>query len=124
MLVRRYLPAVVEPGERSLIFIDGIYSHAVRKRSLFLGGRHAGPEGVRVQALGDELAAAQQVLEGLTGTPTLYARVDLLRDERGKPRLMELEMVEPSLFLDECQGSASRLAAALEERDEVTPSSR
>jgi hypothetical protein len=116
MLVQRYLPGVVEPGERCLVFIDGRYSHAVRKRSLFLGGRHAGPEGLGLRAAADEIAAAERVLRrtGL-GTP-LYARVDLLRDESGVPRLLELELAEPSLFLAEGPGSAERLAAALLQR--------
>jgi O-ureido-D-serine cyclo-ligase len=112
MLVQRYLPMVAEPGERCLIFIDGRYSHAVRKRSLFLGGRHAGPEGRVVEAAEDERATARNVLKH-SGFDPLYARVDLLRDESGEPRLMELELVEPSLFFDEGPGSADRFAEAL-----------
>jgi hypothetical protein len=116
MLVQQYLPTVVEPGERCLVFIDGTYSHAVRKRSLFLGGRHAGPEGVAVPASEDELAAARRALERTGWGPLLYARVDLLRDARGTPRLMELELVEPSLFFAAGPGSAARLVEALERR--------
>lgn len=116
MLVQSYLPTVIEPGERCLVFLDGSYSHAVRKRSLFLGGRHAGPEGVPVPAAEDEKETATQILSRLDFGPLLYARVDLLRDVEGTPRLMELELVEPSLFLDEVPGAAARLAAALERR--------
>ncbi len=142
MLVQRYLPTVVEPGERCLVFIDGDFSHAVRKRSLFRGGRHAGPEGVPVPAAADEIALARRVLactgravaaEGVADPPfsgtavdvagdarrieaPLYARVDLLRDEAGTPHLMELELVEPSLFFDARAGSEMRLVHALESR--------
>src|SRR5262249_49528697 len=119
MLVQQYFDSVVEPGERCLIFIAGDYSHTVRKRSLFLGGRHAGPEGVSVLAATDEIDAARQVLDlvpHLTGSVPLYARVALLRDVSGEPRLMELELMEPTLFLDEGPGSPAKLVAALESR--------
>jgi glutathione synthase/RimK-type ligase-like ATP-grasp enzyme len=116
MLVQAYLPTVVEPGERCLIVIDGRVSHAVRKRSLFLGGRHAGPEGLAVPVAPDEADAARRVLGHLGPRPPLYARVDLLRDESGLPRLMELELVEPSLFFAEGPGSAERLVEAVEKR--------
>lgn len=115
MLVQRYLPTVVEPGERSHVVIDGMHSHAIRKRSLWLGGRHAGPEGVAAPIADDERAAVARALAALPfPEPPLYARVDLLRDEAGTPRLLELELVEPSLFFAEGQGSAARLAAAVE----------
>ena len=116
MLVQRYMPTVDEPGERCLVFIDGAYSHAVRKRSLFRGGRHAGPEGMPVPAAPDEVAAAERALECLGFAAPLYARVDLLRDETGTPRLMELELVEPSLFFTTRPGAANDLVAALEKR--------
>jgi len=116
MLVQRYLPTVDEPGERCLVFIDGVYSHAVRKHSLFRGGRHAGPEGVPVLADADEIATAQRALESMGLGVPLYARVDLLRDESGTPRLMELELVEPSLFLTVRDDAAGALVEALERR--------
>lgn len=125
MLVQHYLPAVVEPGERCLVFLDGEFSHAVRKRSLFLGGRHAGPEGVPVAAEPDEIAAAERILAHvpeLAGGPApLYARVDLLRDPDKVPRLLELELVEPSLFFDDGPGSADKLVHALENRLRAAP---
>jgi hypothetical protein len=93
----------------------GLHSHAIRKRSLWLGGRHAGPEGVAVPIADDEREAVARALAALPfPEPPLYARVDLLRDEAGTPRLLELELVEPSLFFAEGQGSAARLAAAVE----------
>jgi glutathione synthase/RimK-type ligase-like ATP-grasp enzyme len=116
MLVQRYLPAVVEPGERCLVFLDGRYSHAVRKRSLFMGGRHAGPEGVPVEAAADEIAAGERILAACSTPAPLYARIDFLRGAAGEPCLMELELVEPSLFFDARAGSAVELVAALEAR--------
>jgi hypothetical protein len=43
----------------------------------------------------------------------LYGRVDLARDDAGKPMVMELELVEPSLFFTRGPGSADRFVAAL-----------
>jgi hypothetical protein len=46
----------------------------------------------------------------------LYARVDVLRDADGAARVLELELIEPSLFLDFEPGSAQLLAAAIARR--------
>ena len=48
--------------------------------------------------------------------PLAYARVDLIRDADGAPRLLELELTEPSLFFAHAEGSADRFAAALKKR--------
>ena len=42
-----------------------------------------------------------------------YARVDVLRDADGQPAVLELELIEPSLFLDFAPGSAEALARAI-----------
>jgi hypothetical protein len=90
---------VEEPGERCLVFIDGGLSHAVRKRSLFHGGRHVGPEGVAVPVAPEEEDVARRALQACPFADLLYARVDLLRADDGQPLLVELELSEPTLFL-------------------------
>jgi glutathione synthase/RimK-type ligase-like ATP-grasp enzyme len=118
VMVQPYLPSVEDPGERCLVFLGGELSHAVRKNSLFRGGRHAGlPEGVPVAPESDEALVAGRVLEAipLPDRP-LYARVDLARDARGRPVLLELELTEPTLFFKDAPGSAARLVRALEAR--------
>lgn len=116
VMVQPYFASVEEPGERCLVFIGGELSHAVRKRSLFLGGRHVGPEGIAVTPAEDERHVASAALHAAGAESALYARVDLARDEDGRPRLMELELVEPTLFFREADGSADRMAAAIEQR--------
>ncbi len=114
MLLQRYIASVEDVGERCLVFIDGELSHAVRKRSLFQGGRWAGPEGVSVPIAPDEAALAHQALEAAQARPLPYARVDMARDASGKPVLMELELAEPTLFfLDGPPDAAPRLADAI-----------
>mgnify|MGYP006325225671 CR=1 FL=1 len=81
------------------------------------GGRWAGlPEGVPVEAAPDELAAARAVLAAAGFEDLLYARVDLVRDEAGRPRLLELELAEPTLFVSTSVPGRERLVAAIERR--------
>lgn len=116
MMIQPYFASVEEPGERCLVHIDGGFSHAVRKRSHFLGGRHVGPEGLSVEADDDERAAAARVLDIAGARSALYARVDLARDDHGRPCLMELELVEPTLFFTCAPRAAARMADAVEAR--------
>jgi len=46
----------------------------------------------------------------------LYARVDLIHDDDGTPRVLELELTEPSLFFAHASGSANRFAQAIIDR--------
>ena len=114
MLVQRYVASVEDLGERCLVHVDGELSHAVRKRSLFQGGRWAGPEGVPVPIADDERVLAAQALEAAGAAGLAFARVDMARDADGRPMLMELELTEPTLFfLDGPPAAAARLADAL-----------
>ena len=111
MLVQPYQPAVETTGERCLVWLDGAYTHAVRKTARFLGDEErVGNQAVPIAP--DERALAERVLAAAPG-PLLYARVDLVRDGDGRPRLMELELIEPSLFFDQAPGSAERLARGI-----------
>jgi hypothetical protein len=116
LMLQPYFRSVEEPGERCLVHIGGAYSHAVRKTSHFLGGRHVGPEGRAVEASPDELEVAGRALALAGAERALYARVDLARDDAGKPCLMELELVEPTLFFTTKDGAAERMVSALEAR--------
>jgi hypothetical protein len=68
-----------------------------------------------VEAEPDEVALAYKVLHA-AGRQTMYARVDIARDQDGNPRLMELEMIEPSLFLAQSPPATRMLAAAIARR--------
>ncbi len=120
VMIQPYFASVEEPGERCLVHIDGRFSHAIRKRSHFRGGRHVGPEGVAVEAADDEREAAAHVLRLAGAEEALYARVDLARDDDGRPCLMELELVEPTLFFTGAPEAAERMADALEARAAVS----
>jgi len=122
-MVQPYLAAVDTYGETGLVFLDGRFSHAVRKGPM-LSGPDAGvtglyrPEEISArQPAAAELAVAEKALAAVPGdTSLLYARVDLLPGPDGDPMLVELELTEPSLFLGYAPGAATRLAEAIAAR--------
>jgi len=112
-LVQPYVTSVDGYGERSLVWIDGELSHAIRKAPRFAGDveRIEGPFPIA----GDERAVAEAALAPVVDR-ILYGRVDLARDDAGQPMVMELELVEPSLFFSRQPGSADRYVAGLRRR--------
>ena len=114
-LVQPYVASVEDYGERSIVMIDGELSHAIRKSPRFAGDSEKidGPFPIAE----DEHAVAAAALAGYGDL--LYARVDLARDDAGQPMVMELELVEPSLFFSRGPGSAARYVAGLRRRREA-----
>jgi len=112
-LVQPYVASVDDYGERSLVWIDGELSHAIRKVPRFAGDseRVEGPFPIT----GEERAVALAALAPIAGR-ILYGRVDVARDAAGRTMVMELELVEPSLFFARLPGSADRFVAGLRER--------
>ena len=119
LMLQPYLESVDTSGETALMFLEGRFSHAVRKGALLPAGAPStaglfAPEDIVARTpAGDELAAAQRILGAVPVGGALYARVDLLRDAQGAPRLLELELTEPSFFLGYAAGAPERFAAAL-----------
>ena len=115
-LVQRFLPGVAE-GELSLVYLGGALSHAVRKRPAAGDFRvQADFGGVRtLEAPPPEAVEVAGAALGQAPGPLLYARVDLVRDA-GQWWLMELELLDPELFLAFEPAAAERLARALVER--------
>jgi glutathione synthase/RimK-type ligase-like ATP-grasp enzyme len=113
VLVQPYLPSVDDYGERSLVWIDGGISHAIRKSPRFTGDAESvtGPHPIAV----DERAVAEAALAPWTDQ-ILYGRVDLARDAYGNPCVMELELIEPSLFFAKQPGAAERYVDGLVRR--------
>jgi glutathione synthase/RimK-type ligase-like ATP-grasp enzyme len=126
-MVSPYLNGVDSSGERALIYVGGRYSHAVTKaamlapgvvhditattsHSLFIEERLSAAEPTAAErAVAD--AVVDEVARRFDGA-MLYARVDLLPAGDG-PVVLELELVEPSLFLGYADGAASRFADAI-----------
>ncbi|MBX3203016.1 MAG: hypothetical protein KF894_33130 [Labilithrix sp.] len=111
-MVQRWMPSVEGYGERSLVWIDGDVTHAVRKSPRLLGAT----EGVTAASIApDERAFAERVLAPIAKA-LLYARVDVVRDDGGTLRLMELELIEPSLFLGQSEHALECLTGAIVRR--------
>jgi glutathione synthase/RimK-type ligase-like ATP-grasp enzyme len=129
-LVQPYLEAVDARGETALVFFNGALSHVLRKRAVLRPDEVApiaeGQLAVARVMLEDDLVvageadAAERALAAAIvaeiaqrfGLP-LYARVDLVHGPDGAPVLLELEVIEPSLYLATSAGAAERFAAAV-----------
>ncbi|MEX2171843.1 MAG: hypothetical protein WD851_21160 [Pirellulales bacterium] len=114
-MVQPFLPAVVEEGEFSLILFNGELSHTILKTPKPHDFRVQEEYGSTIRLVETEpalIAAAVAAMECVEPTP-LYARVDFVRHQ-GRFVLMELELVEPSLYLRMDGESPERFAAAFE----------
>ena len=111
VLVQPYLPSVEDHGERALIWIDGALTHAVRKTPRFAGQDEA-VSATPVPISDAEAHLARRALDAAPG-PLLYARIDVAPDASGAPVVMELELVEPSLFFPQSDAALERFVAAL-----------
>jgi len=122
VLLQPYLGRVDAHGETALIFFAGTFSHAIRKGPLLKRGE--GPtralfatEHITARTpSADEIAVAERTLRAMPFGELLYARVDLIHDDDGTPRVLELELTEPSLFFAHASGSANRFAQAIIDR--------
>jgi glutathione synthase/RimK-type ligase-like ATP-grasp enzyme len=105
------VPSVAERGERSLIYLGGELSHAVNKQPAegdYRVQSHYGGEVSRHEPAPAELAVAEAALAQVD-EPLTYARVDLVEGEEG-PMVIELELIEPELFLGHEPAAPGRLA--------------
>jgi hypothetical protein len=130
-MVQPYLESVDREGETALVFVAGEPVHALRKRAVLqpdevapvrddaLGAAEAmyDPSLVRSSsAQPDEVDAARAIVDHLGerfGSTPLIVRVDLARAADGSPTVMELEAIEPSMYLGLDPASAPRIAAAV-----------
>lgn len=123
MMIQPYLPNIAEEGEYSLFYFAGAFSHSILKRPAKGDFRVQEQYGGREEAIiapDGALMLAQQALAATAkinkSGPLAYARVDILRDGNGVFRLMELELIEPSLFLRFAPDAGAAFAQALVSR--------
>lgn len=114
-MVQPFLPSVGDQGEWSIFFIGGSFSHAARKIAPpgeFRVQPQFGGQFTRLDPDAATLAFAARAIAAMPLAP-LYARVDLLHLPDGAPVLIELEAIEPDLYLDIEPAAPARLAEAL-----------
>ena len=123
-LIQPMVASVLEEGETSLMFFDGQLSHAVQKvpqKGAFLvqeehgGATHPVTPSPAMRHLAEQVLEVGAVCVG-ADRPPLYARVDLVLGPQRDPQVMEVEVIEPQLFLSHGEEAAAKLAQALERR--------
>ncbi|TPQ15463.1 ATP-grasp domain-containing protein [Streptomyces sporangiiformans] len=119
-IVQPYVRSIDTAGERALQFFGGRFLHAIRKGAVLEAGTPYDADKVPHPRLrpweptAAELAVAERALDAVPGDPELlYARVDLVDGDDGAPRVMELELVEPNLFLSLHTDSVPVIAEAI-----------
>lgn len=123
-MVQPYLASVDARGETALVYLDGAFSHAVRKGPLLAAGVQptdalfAAEDITPRRATGQERAVADEVIGVVAQRfgALAYARVDLVAGAGDRPVVLELELAEPSLFLAHDPRATERLAAAIARR--------
>lgn len=119
-MVQPYLDAIDASGERSLIFIGGVFDHAVTKGAMLKRDEaldtqrepHPQPKACTATVVERELAeAAIAMIPGKEGL--LHGRVDLITAPDGVPAILELELIAPMLFLAHSDGGVDRYADAV-----------
>ena len=118
-LIQQFIPEVETEGEISFIYFDGAYSHAVLKRpaagDFRVQKEHGGsaelfdPDSALLDQANEIAATVAQVRD------SLYCRIDAVARD-GRLVLMELELIEPELFLGLAEGAAERFAKAIAKR--------
>jgi len=119
VMLQPYLGRVDDHGETAVIYIGGQYSHAIRKGPLLrldealVAGLFA-PEQISAREPdAHEMLVADAAFRACSLEQPLYARTDLIRDDQGRPVVLELELTEPSLFFTHAPDAAGRFAGAL-----------
>ena len=120
-MVQPHQSGVDAGAETALMHFDGRFSHAVAKSAMLrhdqdLEGALFRPEEIAARAATPaQQRVAQAALRALGASDALYARVDLVPGPEG-PRVLEVELCEPSLFLGYAPDAAGRFAAAIAAR--------
>lgn len=121
-MIQPYLRGVDRHGETAMIFLGGVYSHAIRKGPLLRLGAGLEKGLFRLEAIEprepstDEQTLADRVFDALPcpRSALAYARIDVVRGDDGRARVIEVELIEPSLFLQHGKGATDRFADVLE----------
>lgn len=123
MIIQPLIEEIARTGEFSLMLFDGQFSHAVVKRPRsgdFRVQPHFGGTTLPSPAPPGGIALAQQALAAAPA-PAAYARVDIVPDDVGTLRIMELELIEPALFLEHADdGGAAFVRAILSAAERAT----
>jgi len=115
LMVQPFVPAIIEQGEYSLFYFAGHYSHCILKTPKSGDFRVQEEHGGQLQSITpckELLTAAQKALQTIP-EKVLYARIDLVQHQ-DEYQLMEIELIEPSLYFNLDEKAASKFALAFD----------
>lgn len=115
MIIQPLIEEIARTGEFSLMLFDGEFSHAVVKRPAagdFRVQPHLGGVTLPSKAPPGAERLARQALAAAPARAT-YARVDIVPDDEGVLRIMEMELIEPALFLDHAPDGGAAFTQAI-----------
>jgi glutathione synthase/RimK-type ligase-like ATP-grasp enzyme len=110
-MIQAFEASILEKGEYSLFYFGSVFSHAICKRPALGDFRVQEEHGGQLEAIAptnDMLVLAEKTIKALP-EPSLYARVDMLETTNGLA-IIEIELIEPSLYFNMDEGSAKRFA--------------
>jgi hypothetical protein len=130
VMVQRYLSSVDERGETALIYMNGIFSHAVEKEAMLHGPFTSADDAPREVAhtreptaaelrLGEDVrAATHSYMKSRVGRDAqlLFNRIDVVEGDGGQPTVMEVSLVDASLYLGTTPGALDNFADAIAAR--------
>ena len=123
MIVQPLIVEIARTGEFSLMLFDGEFSHSVVKRPKtgdFRVQPHLGGVTLPSEPPPGAVELAKRALAEAPAKAT-YARVDIVPDDEGTLRIMELELIEPALFIDHAlDGGAAFVNSVLSAAEKAT----
>lgn len=122
-MVQPFMRSIVEEGEFSLFYFNGEYSHTILKSPKTGDFRVQEEHGGIIQATkpaANLLATGEKIMQYISPTP-LYARIDFVRTDDGEFAVVELELIEPSMYLREAAHAPRMFAEAIDSWLEKTP---
>ena len=114
-MVQPFMRGIVEEGEFSLFYFNGKYSHAILKIPKAGDFRVQEEHGGEIQPTeppADLSATGEEILRHISPTP-LYARIDFVRTDDDEFAVVELELIEPSMYLRKAKHAPRMFAEAI-----------
>lgn len=115
MLIQPFMASIAREGEYSLMLFDGVFSHAILKTPKSGDFRVQPHLGGTERPCSPPDGAVELALSALAAAPAeaVYARVDMVADDAGNLRIMELELIEPALWLQHAPDGGAAFASAV-----------
>jgi len=115
-MVQPFMRGIVDEGEFSLFYFNGEYSHTILKTPKSGDFRVQEEHGGLIRATKPPAALSatgEKIMKYVSPTP-LYARIDFVRTEAGEFAVVELELIEPSMYLREADHAPQMFAEAID----------